>query len=252
MSFVAVAVAGGVAAAGIGGSLISSSAQSSAANSAANAQEQSAQLAAQVQQQALSQQQAQFEQVQGNLSPFISYGAPALNAQENLLGLNGNAAQQSAVNGIENGAVYQGLNQQGQQAILRNAAATGGLRGGNTQAALAQFSPNLLNSLITQQMGYLGSLGNLGENAAAGVGQLSSQNSAQQLQGATTLGNILQQGGAAAAGDYLAQGQATSNAVNGSFNSLLGGLGLFSGLGGFNSGTSLLGGSNAFSSGVMM
>ncbi|WP_449405980.1 hypothetical protein [Massilia phosphatilytica] len=37
---------------------------------------------------------------------------------------------------------FQALQQQGNDAILANASATGGLRGGNVQGALGQFSRN--------------------------------------------------------------------------------------------------------------
>jgi hypothetical protein len=48
--------------------------------------------------------------------------------------------------------------------------ATGGLRGGNVQAALGQFQPQLLAQLIDQQYSRLGGLTSIGQNAAAGVG----------------------------------------------------------------------------------
>ncbi len=47
---------------------------------------------------------------------------------------------------------YQSMMQQGDDAILRNASATGGLRSGNTQQALAGNSQNVLNNLVQQQM----------------------------------------------------------------------------------------------------
>lgn len=112
---------------------------------------------------------------------------------------------------------------QGENAILQNASATGGLRGGNVQGALAQFRPQLLSSLIQRQFQNLGGLTSIGQNAAAGTGSAG-------LQTGTNISNLFQQQGAAEAGGALANGRAQANA----FGAVGGGLGLFSGLGGFN------------------
>jgi hypothetical protein len=104
---------------------------------------------------------------------------------------------------------------------LQTASATGGLRGGNLQGALAQFRPALLSSLIDQQYGRLGGLTTLGQNAAAGTG------AAAQTMG-TNVTNLLGQQGAAAAGGELAQARAFGAIPS----AISGGLGLFSGLGG--------------------
>ena len=138
-----------------------------------------------------------------HLSPYVNAGTGALGAQQNLLGLNGNSAQQSAISGIQNGAQFQALEQSGQNAILQNASATGGLRGGNTQAALGQFSPQLLQQLIQQQYSNLGGITSIGQNAAAGVGNAGMAN-------ANSISGLLQSQGSAQAGAALARGQANN------------------------------------------
>lgn len=189
----------GVAAA-VGGAYLSSQSSKKAANTAANAQTQSSDAA-------IAQQNKQFEAFQKMQSPFVNAGTGALGAQQNLLGLNGNGAQQSAISGIQNGAQFQTLEQSGQNAILQNAAATGGLRGGNTQAALAQFSPQLLQQLIQQQYSNLGGIASIGQNAAAGVGNAGMSN-------ANSISDLLQSRGAAQAGSALAAGQANNQFYN--------------------------------------
>lgn len=92
-------------------------------------------------------------------------------------------------------------------AILQNASATGGLRGGNTQAALAQFRPQLLNQLINQRYQNLAGMTSLGQNAAAGTGNAG-------MQSASNISNLYQQSGAAQAGAALASGQASANMWN--------------------------------------
>jgi hypothetical protein len=67
----------------------------------------------------------------------------------------------------------QALVSQGEEALLQNAAATGGLRGGNLQGALAQFRPQMLSNLITQQYNQLGGIGALGAQGAQMYGELS-------------------------------------------------------------------------------
>jgi hypothetical protein len=98
--------------------------------------------------------------------------------------------------------------EQGENAILQNASATGGLRGGNVQAALAKFRPQLLNQLIQQRFQNLGGITSIGQNAAAGTGN-AGMNSANQIT------NLLQQQGAAQAGAALASGNAQAQAWGG-------------------------------------
>lgn len=211
MTWVAVAIAGGT----IVGGLLSSSAQEDAANTAAGAQMQSAQAG-------IAEQRAEFAAIQKLLAPYAQAGTGALGAEQNLLGLNGNAAQQTAINGIQNGAQFKSMLNQGQTSILQNASATGGLRGGNTEAALAQFSPQLLNSFIQQQLGNYGGLVSIGQNAAAGTGNAG-------MQTGNNITNLLGQQGAAQAGLALANGQAQQNL----YGSIGNGIGLFAGMGGF-------------------
>lgn len=150
-------------------------------------------------QQGIIAQQQALEQFRQTLAPYANAGLGALGGQQDLLGLNGGGAQQAAISGIQNSAQYQALSQSGQDAILANASATGGLRGGNVQAALGQFQPALLAQLIEQQYSRLGGLTSLGQNSAAGVGNAG-------LNTASNIAGLLQQQGAATAGGQIAQG----------------------------------------------
>lgn len=191
----------------------SASAQKKAAGQASAAQEASSMAA-------IEEQRRQFDAMQQLMNPYVNAGSSALTAQQNLLGLNGNQAQQDAVNGISNSAEFQTYLNQGQNSILQNASATGGLRGGNTQAALSQFSPQLLNQMISQRYSNLGGITSLGQNAAAGVGNAG-------MQSANNIGNLLQSMGSAQAGNALAQGQASANAWSGMSNAVGNAAGLY-------------------------
>ncbi|MEB6681037.1 hypothetical protein [Acinetobacter lwoffii] len=194
-------VAAAVVGSAVVGGVMSSRAQKKAANSAANAQIQSSEMG-------VEEQRRQFDAVQKLLKPYADAGLSGLSGQQDLLGINGTAAQQAAIGNVNNSAEMQTYLQQGENAILQNASATGGLRGGNTQAALAQFRPQLLNQLINQRYQNYAGLTALGQNAAAGTGNAG-------MQTASNISNLYQQSGAAQAGAALASGQANANMWNG-------------------------------------
>jgi hypothetical protein len=169
----------------------------------------------------IEEQRRQFDAVQKLLAPYVSAGAPALEAQQAFLGLKGPEAERAAIERIKGGETFQALASQGEEALLQRASATGGLRGGNIQGALAQFRPALLSSLIDQQYGRLGGMTALGQQSAAGVGAAGQQTG-------VNVANLLGQQGAAQAGAEIAQGKAFAAIPS----AISGGLGLFSGLGG--------------------
>lgn len=146
------------------------------------------------------QQRAQFD---NNIAAFGEYHYQEDGARRDLTpynGTNANQAQEAAYGAIENSSGFQALARQGEEAILQNASATGGLRGGNTQGAIARFRPALLDQFIERQFGRLGGIASIGQNAAAGVGNAG-------LQTGANIGNTLVGQGQAAAAGAGAQGQ---------------------------------------------
>lgn len=203
------------------GGITGASQQADAAKSAAATQSQAAQ-------QAINQQQAQYAQYLQQAQPYLSAGQAGLTGYQNLSGLGGNAAQQTAIDQLKSSSQFNELNAQGQNAILQNASATGGLRGGNVQGALAQFSPALLNGIMQQQLSNYGNIASLGQNAVAGVGNAGMNN-------ANAVSSLLNQQGAATAGGQLAQGNLVSNSLSsglGLASSLFGAFGGLGGIGG--------------------
>lgn len=207
-------MAGWVAAAVVGSAVVGSVMASDAAGDASDAQSASAQAG-------IAAQDRQLAEVRKLLEPYMTPGLKSIQEQQNMLGLAGPGAQQAAYQGIEQSPGFQTLARQGEQGILQNASATGGLRGGNVQGALAQFRPALLNQFIGQQYDRLGGLTSIGQNAAAGVGNAG-------MQTGTNVANLLQQQGAAQAGGILAQ----SNANQQMLNSVPQALGVYKGFGG--------------------
>jgi|694.fasta_scaffold21145_16 hypothetical protein len=183
----------------LGGAILSSAVQSNAASQASSAQIVSADRG-------ISEQRRQFNEVQKLLAPFVTGGTTAFGQQMALTGAAGADAQRAAIQAIEQGPEFTALARQGENAILQQASATGGLRGGNVQGALAQFRPQILSGLIEQQYSRLGGLATAGQNAAAGVGTAG-------MQTGQNISSLMQQQGAARAGSALAQGQAFGNLI---------------------------------------
>jgi hypothetical protein len=215
------------AAIGLVGSSMSADAAADASSEASAAQ--SASAAAQI-----AESRRQFDEVRKLLAPYTDAGPGALEGQQDILGLNGPGNQQAVYDYMSKSPAFTAMAKQGESAILQNASATGGLRGGNTQGALAQFRPQLLNQLIDQQYQRLGGLTTVGQNSAAGVGN-AGQNSSSQII------NALGQQGAAAAGNALAQGQSQVGMYSGLANAAgqaFGALGSGGSFGGFGGGSS--------------
>jgi hypothetical protein len=253
----------------------------------------------------IAEQQRQFEEVQAVLAPFVTAGnqaltdlkpyetagAEALMQQKALAGLGTAAEQQAAIDAIANGVQMQSLVAEGENAILQNASATGGLRGGNTQSALAQFRPAALSALIDTQYSRLSGITSLGAATTGSIAQLGQASAAQQASSATALGNgiasafgnaasnisqlssqnasamaglnsqyaadqsaLTQQAGAISAGATLAQAQTQANALNslGSTFSTMAFLNSLKGTTGLGAGTSTYGTSYANPSNTAM
>ena len=183
-----------------GSTLIGGAIQSRAAGRAADAQSEAAERG-------IEEQRRQFDAVRELLKPYVDVGGPALQQQQNLIGLGGPEAQRAAIAALESGESFQAKVRQGEEALLQGASATGGVRGGNIQGALAQFRPAMLQSEIDRQYGRLAGLTTLGQQSAAGVGTAGIQTGARI---SALEGDI----GSAQAGGELATGRALSGVFN--------------------------------------
>jgi len=230
-----------------GTSLVSSYVQGEGAKSAANTQAGAAQAGIQQQQSAaelsIAEQRRQFDALKSLLQPYVDVGGPgitgykryaeagvpAFEQQQALIGLRGPDAERAAIERITGGARFQEMAQQGEEALLSRASATGGLRGGNIQGALAQYRPALLSSLIEDQYGKLGgfadigreteaNLAKIGQASAAGVGAqgVETGKNIGNIYGtsATNISNLLGQQGAARAGGQLGEARAYGQLLN--------------------------------------
>lgn len=208
--FAALAV-GGIASAAIG-----SSAASSAANTEANASNNASQVELNM-----------FNQTQANEAPYLAAGGNALTALQSGIGIGpgtGNTGT-GPLNApfttadFQNSPGYQFQLQQGENAVLNNRSALGGVNSGNTLKALTSFGQgvanqdywNAYNAYTTaqnQKFGQLQTLAGSGQNAAANLGALGAQT------GASVGNNIVNAGNASAAGT-VGSANAISNGISG-------------------------------------
>lgn len=158
-------------------------------------------------QEGMAEQRRQFDALQELMKPYVDSGAGALAGQNDLLGLNGFDKQQGAIGNIENSPFFKSQYQQAENALLQNASATGGLRGGNFQEALADNRSNMLFGNVQQQLQNLSGVAANGQSAAAGLGGQGMQFGQNIAQGYNDIGQA--QGGYA-----LAKGQIYTGLYN--------------------------------------
>jgi hypothetical protein len=189
------------AAAAVGGAVIGGVMQNNASGKAADA-------AAGGSKDAMMMQLLMQKKLEKLLKPYNNAGVAGLGGQLDLLGLNGNDAQAASISALEKSPQFTSLIKSGENALLQNASATGGLRGGNTSAALAQFRPQMLSQIIESQYGKLAGLSALGENAAAQTGN-NMTNSTNQISGLMANAGLIQGQG------IIAQGRGYADMVGG-------------------------------------
>lgn len=155
----------------------------------------------------------QFDTTRADLMPWQEAGQTALGGLMSLVGLGGDEAQQGSIDQLRGSPLFSSLNRQGEEAILQNASATGGLRGGNTQNSLANFRSDLLAKLIESQYAKLSGISGTGQQTGVQLGEFG-QNSAGAI------ANLLGQGGAAKAGGIIGASQGWTQAIKGGLEGL--------------------------------
>lgn len=212
------AAIGASAVAGLAGSAMSSK----AAKSAANTQAQAANRASDLQMQ-------QFQQMQGNLQPYMQLGTSTIPQLQQLLGgggLNARFSFDPTQQQLEQTPGYQFALQQGQKGIDNAMSAKGlnlsgaqmkGLENFNTGLASQTYQQQYQNALQNFQTNYglsadqynrIAGLIGLGQNAAAGVGNAG-------LQTASTMGNFMTSGANARAAGTVGSANAWNSGLSG-------------------------------------
>lgn len=213
--------AGALAIGDIASSVISSNAAGDAANAEVTASNNASKI-----------QQDQFAQTQANEQPYMQAGGNALAALQRGIGI-GPGTDGSGVGNLNapftpadfhNSPGYQFQLQQGENAVLNNRSAMGGVNSGNTLKALTQFGQgtanqdywNAYNAFVNrqnQQFGQLNSVVGTGANAVNNTGSF----------GANAANNVAQNtigaGNSQAAG-IVGQASAITNGISSAGNQL--------------------------------
>lgn len=145
-------------------------------------------------------------------------------------GMTGQQAQQSAIERVSQSPLLQELMGQAETGLLQNAAATGGLRGGRTQAALAQLRPAMLQNEIDKLYSRYQGLSGVGQQSILASPTTAGTN-IPTMNYQSQIPNLLTQGGAARAGGILAQGNINADLMRTAIGGIGYGLGQLSGSG---------------------
>ena len=160
---------------------------------------------------ALAQQQKALDYQKGLDAPLIDYRNKALGGLSDYY-MGGD--QQGFYDEAMASPAYQNYLQQGEESILRNAAATGGVRGGAVNPALALNQFNVTQGLVDKNLRGLQGFTNPNLNTA---------NIANTY---GNMGNVQQQ-------SAIAQGQANQNLAGMGLSTIMGGLNMAQGMGAF-------------------
>lgn len=168
------------------------------------------------------QQLAAYNQQQQQLAQQAATPQPPMMTREEFLARQQKEAydaQQREIANIERSPLYKSLFQQAEDAVLQNASATGGLRGGYAQDKLAYLRPSMLKALIDQKTAQAQWLASQGQNAA-GTGLQAGLNLANTqanilTNNATNQANILTNNATNQGNSALARGQAQSDMFGG-------------------------------------
>lgn len=185
---------------------------------------------------AIAEQQRQFDLSRSDQMPWLDAGEGALGGIMDLLGIAGpgqpsgrvDERQAEAIAALEKSPLFRSLVRNGEEAILANGSATGGLRGGNIQDTLANFRSDALSQVIQQQLANLGGLSGTGVGSAQSLGALGSGY-------AGNISGLLAQQGNVMAGGILGKAGVSNqknNSIGGLIGDVVGGGDVLKGLGG--------------------
>ena len=143
-----------------------------------------------------------FATAQEFQAPYREYGQEAAQRQAALTGALGPEAQQLAFSEYMQSPALGYLQEQSERALTRNAAALGGLGGGNVRQDLTKLTADLygqdfqnqfnrLGDIATRGYGAAATSAGLGQNLATGIGNLGATGAGYQMQtGRDMSGNI--------------------------------------------------------------
>lgn len=156
---------------------------------------------------AIAEQRRQFDVTRADYAPYLKTGLAGLGDLGDLIGVNGADAQSAGLVNIQNSPELAAIIRNGEEAVLQNASATGGLRGGNTQTGLANFRADAFANQLQTQIARLAGLAGLGQGATDSV-------SAFGANASSNVSDLLGTIGAARGTQILARGGINSQLWN--------------------------------------
>lgn len=120
-----------------------------------------------------------------DINPYAIAGQDALRTQRALAGLDGQAAFDAA---YQESPQMKFLKEQGERAALRNAAATGGLGGGNVLKELTRYNTGLASQDLQNQIANINQLSGRGFNAATQMANMNLNTGLPAANAINTLG----------------------------------------------------------------
>lgn len=178
----------------------------------------------------------QFDTTNANFAPYRELGAAGVQGYSNLSGLSGDDAQATALAGLRESPFYQSLYRAGEEAILANGSATGGIRGGNMQRSLADFGEDTFASAIERELSMFSGAIGVGGSAVSQTGQFGAQAVAEQNAGRNAGADALAQAKLTRAGITQQQWNNGGAFLDSAVSAIAGGMGGGGGAagGGFN------------------
>jgi hypothetical protein len=152
---------------------------------------------------AIDEQKRQYDTTRADFQPYRDEGYAGLDQLGDLVGTHGGDKQAAAIEALRASPFYQSLYRNGEEAVLQNASATGGLRGGDTERGLADFGADTLMQTIERQLSSLGGLAGMGMGATESVANFGANK-------ANAVSGLLGQIGSAKAAGTIARGNITS------------------------------------------
>lgn len=161
----------------------------------------------------IAEQNRQFDQTREDYAPARNLLAPSVSGLADLVGVNGVDAQALGLDAVRNSPIMAALLRSGEEGIIQNASATGGLRGGDTQRSLADFRADTFSNELQSQMQRLAGLTGIGMGATDSVANFGANK-------ANALTNLFAQQGGARYDGLLTRGGITAAMYNNAGNFL--------------------------------
>lgn len=212
----------GSAALGLGGSLLSGKMGADASKNAANAQSAAALGSLALQAQGLDFAKTQYKDARTDALPWMNAGKTALNQYQIEIGQKAGASKFRTTPG------YAFQVAEGTKGVVNNLAALGMKNSGSALKSLTRFRMGLADQTYDTYLNRLGGLSGAGQTATSNVGSLGSQATNAVQQGLGSMGQSLQDAGAARASGYVGGANAWQNAIGSGVSNLSNTLGQYS------------------------